>query len=336
MTTKLNQQGLEGNELKAGLRSTEELFVKSGKVKEVYLLNENELEFRFGKNKISAFDKTIDNEIPHKGEVLARTSAFWFKELEKAGIPTHFIELTTPDTMRVKRVDVIRDYSKLTPETKNYLIPLEFITRYYGYGSLWDRIVEKTITPEQLGFAPDHVMVLGEALPRPFFEATTKLEKTDEHLTDAEAIKMAGITQVEFEQIRELCLKIDGIMDARAKAAGLIHVDGKKEFARDKDGKLTVVDTFGNADEDRWWNAAAYALGEFVERSKEIARQYYKDIGYFKELMKVRDYNKQMEKEGKEGGIEEPPIPQLPDSLVEKISREYIRLYEDLTGEKFR
>ena len=77
---------------------------------------------------------------PNKGETLARTSAYWFDVLKEKGIPTHFIRLEKPNKMRVKRVNVISDYSKLNTSTKNYLIPLELITRYFVYGSLWDRV----------------------------------------------------------------------------------------------------------------------------------------------------------------------------------------------------
>jgi phosphoribosylaminoimidazole-succinocarboxamide synthase len=323
VTTKLNLQGREGNELAASLRKTE-LLVKSGKVKEVYVLNEKELEFHFT-DQISVYDKRIPSLIPFKGEVLARTSAFWLKKAEEAGILTHFVDLTAPDAMRVKRVDVISDYSMLTTETVNYLIPLECITRYYVYGSLWERMAKGEITPEQLGFARGHEVTLGEALPKPFFEVTTKLEKVDRHLTEEEAIRISGITPQEFAQIKEACLKIDRIMDGAARAKGLIHVDGKKEFAFNGRRELMVVDTFGTADEDRWWDAGALTRGKYVERSKEIARQYYKDIGYYALLMKAR-----------EEGTEEPAIPPLPDRMIERISAEYVRLFEDMTGEKFR
>ena len=36
--------------------------------------------------------------------------------------------------MRVRRVQVIPDYDKIKPTTKNFLIPLEVIARYYVAG----------------------------------------------------------------------------------------------------------------------------------------------------------------------------------------------------------
>src|SRR5271169_1207648 len=109
--------------------------IRSGKVKEVYEISNDELEFVFS-DRVSVFDKIIPSKIPYKGETLARTSAYWFDLIKEKGIASDFIELTSPNTMKVKRVDVIHDYSKINGDTRNYLIPLEVIIRYFVYGSL--------------------------------------------------------------------------------------------------------------------------------------------------------------------------------------------------------
>ena len=299
-------------------------FVKSGKVKDVYAAGEDELEFLFS-DRISVFDKIIPSMIPHKGETLARTSAFWFEAAERLGVRTHYIRLTAPDRMLVKRVKVISDYSLLDTKTTGYLIPLECVVRYFVYGSLWDRVRQGAVRPEQLGFAPGHETWLAEPLPEPFFEVTTKLEKVDRNLTEEEAIRISGITPVEYAQLKEACLRIDEEINRRVKSRGLIHVDGKKEFAFGGERDLMVVDTFCTADEDRFWDAAEYERGKYVERSKEMVRQHYRNTGYYDDLMKAR----------KEGG-EEPAMPPLPDGMIAQVSSAYIRLFEDMTGQKFR
>lgn len=298
--------------------------IRSGKVKEVYEINDNELEFMFS-DRISVFDKIIPSNIPYKGETLARTSAYWFDTVKKLGIPTHFIKLVPPNRMRVKRVDVISDYSKIDTKTKNYLIPLELITRYFVYGSLWDRVKAGAVKAEQLGFPADHDLKIAEPLPEPFFEVTTKLEKTDRNITTEEALKISGVTPEEYKEMKELCLKIDKKINTSVKQRGLIHVDGKKEFAFDKDRKFMVIDTFGTADEDRFWDAKEFDQGKYVERSKEFIRQFYRNSGYHEQLTKAR-------KEGKE----EPPIPPLPDNMIKQASDIYIKLFEDMTGQPFR
>lgn len=297
--------------------------IMTGKVKEVYAIDDNTLEFAYTDH-ISVFDKIIPSMVPHKGETLCRTAKYWFGILNKNGIRNHFLSEPSKDRMDVERVQVIRDYSKINNTTTNYLIPLEVICRYYAAGSLLDRLKNGKVKPEDLGFEPGHEVKRGEKLPRPFVECTTKLEATDMNLTDEEAKKMAGLTDAEYQTIVDTVLKIDKIMADEVSKRGLIHVDGKKEFGYDKQRKLMVVDTFGTLDEDRWWDAEEYAKGNIVELSKEFVRQYYRETGYHKALYDAR-----------EKGLPEPDIPALPQDIIDRVSKLYVDMYERITGEKF-
>ena len=297
--------------------------IMTGKVKEVYAIDDNTLEFAYTDH-ISVFDKIIPSMVPHKGETLCRTAKYWFGILNKNGIRNHFLSEPSKDRMDVERVQVIRDYSKINNNTTNYLIPLEVICRYYAAGSLLDRLKSGKVKPEDLGFEPGHEVKRGEKLPRPFVECTTKLEATDMNLTDEEAKKMAGLTDAEYQTIVDTVLKIDKIMADEVSKRGLIHVDGKKEFGYDKQRKLMVVDTFGTLDEDRWWDAEEYAKGNIVELSKEFVRQYYRETGYHKALYDAR-----------EKGLPEPDIPALPQDIIDRVSKLYVDMYERITGEKF-
>ena len=276
-------------------------------------------------DQISVFDKIIPTLIPHKGETLNRTSAYWFGVAEQMGILTHFIESPSPSQMRVKKVEVIRDYSKMDICTKNYLIPLEFIVRHHIAGSLLDRIRTQNVSAEELGFPKGHAPVYGEALPQPFFEVTTKLEAVDRKLSTEEAMKISGLTPDEFNGVRETILKIDERMARELRPRGLIHADGKKEFAFDNNRDLMIVDTFGTADEDRFWDAKAYDEGRLVELSKEFVRQHYRRTGYLERLEKARAAKKP-----------EPDIPPLDDAMRDQVSRIYLDIFERLTGQKFR
>ena len=297
--------------------------LQKGKVKEVYEVNSEELEFLFTNN-ISVFDKVIPSDISYKGETLCKTTTYWFGILEKLGIKSHFIKLTDKNRMRVKRVNIIRDYDKIDHKTTNYLIPLEFIARYYVAGSLFYRINNKKIKPSELGFSENHKVCYGESLPEPFLEVTTKLEKTDRLLTEKEGLEISGLTKDEYDNILENILKIDEKINNDVKKRGLIHVDGKKEFAFDPNRELMLIDTFGTADEDRFWDLEAYENSKFVELSKEYVRNFYRRSGYHKLLMDKRD-NKEIE----------PDIPPLPEDFANKVSKLYINLYERITGEKF-
>ncbi len=301
--------------------------VQIGKVKEVYSVKgTDQLEFRFT-DKISVFDKVIPSTIPRKGESLCRTSAFWFRKGGELGIKSHFIDLTSPSTMRVKKVKVERDMNKITPESTSVLIPLEFIARYYVAGSLLDRMKKGKVKNEDVGFPKDHTPVYGEPLPEPLLEATTKLEEVDRPLTDKEAMDLAKLDKGEWDSLWESVLKIDRVIDREGKSRGLIHVDGKKEFGFDEDRNIMLIDTFGTADEDRFWDTEQYEKGKMVELSKEAVRQYYRSSGYHAKLMEARE--KGASKDG------EPPIPPLPDNEISKIAELYKEMFERLTGEKF-
>ncbi len=295
-----------------------------GKVKEVYEVDDNTLEFVFTDN-ISVFDKIIPTKIPFKGETLCRTAAFWFQVLKSNGIRTHFRELVPPNRMRVKRVEIIPDYHDISCKTTNYLIPLEVISRDYVAGSLFDRVMDGELTAEDLGFTSNHEVKYGEKLPRTFLECTTKLEKVDRLLTRNEAMEISGLTEEEMERLFETVIKIDSLIAEEVEERMLIHVDGKKEFGFDEKRRLMVVDTFGTADEDRWWDQDSYGNGECVELSKEAVRQYFRDIGYHDKLKQARKSNKT-----------EPAIPSLPEEKAEEVSELYIEMFERITGESFR
>jgi phosphoribosylaminoimidazole-succinocarboxamide synthase len=298
-------------------------YLRRGKVKEVWELSPNELEFRFT-NDISVFDKHIPSEIPHKGETLARTSAHWFEVCTKLGLAHHFLGLSSPTGMRVRRVRVEPHPKKLGAHPVNYLLPLEFIVRYYVAGSLWDRFQAGKIRPEEVGFPSGKTVQYGDPLPEPMFEVTTKLEAVDRPLDWPEALELAVLEPAQKEKIREMILSIDAAMAKEVEPRGLLHVDGKKEFAIDSNGTLMLVDTFGTADEDRFWDKGAFERGRFVEFSKEFVRQHYRSSGYFAELQNAR-----------EASTDEPPIPPLPPLLVDEVSRLYTTVFQRLTGEPF-
>ncbi|MCL4447978.1 MAG: phosphoribosylaminoimidazolesuccinocarboxamide synthase [Candidatus Thermoplasmatota archaeon] len=293
--------------------------IRKGKVKEVYDMGENLL-FVFT-DQISVFDKIIPSLVPDKGESLARTSNYWFEQATRLQIPNHLLEFRNKREMVVRKFDIYE--TGATTDKKNYLVPLEFIVRYYVAGSLLDRI-EKGITRYQdLGFRnpPKH----GEKIPEPLFEMTTKFEKTDRLLDKSEAKRIGGLADDDVENIREMIFKMDREINSRALGRGLIHADGKKEFALDSERQPVLVDTFGTADEDRFWEKEEFEKnGTLVERSKEFVRQYYRKIGYYQNLSDARSKK-----------MEEPPIPALPEDMLSATSRLYRDLYERITGQKW-
>ena len=296
-----------------------------GKVKQVWSTDDPDIiEFRYT-NQISVFDQIIPSLIPRKGESLNRTSCYWFDLVEKAGIcETHIIEMNAPDRVRARRFDVIREPGAIAKDRENVFVPLEVICRHYLAGSGWRRYQRGDAPAEEFGFEPGTVLEEGVRLPSPYLEVSTKFEKFDRLLDRKEALEISNLTEDEFDSIMEIVVKIDQIIESEAGKRGLIHVDGKKEFALGKNRVPVLVDSFGTLDEDRWWDAEKYSEGEIVQLSKEFVRGHYLGTGHHEELYKAR-----------QNGTEEPPIPALPQEIIDQTSDLYATMFTRLTGQEF-
>ena len=294
-----------------------------GKVKQVWSTDDPDLlEFRFT-NQISVFDQIIPSLIPRKGETLNRTTAHWFKLVEEAGIcGTHLVEVNAPDRCLVRKVEVIKEPGMVPRDAEWVFVPLEFIIRHYLAGSAWRRFQRGDIDPTVLGIEGE--ATYGMKLPNPLVEVTTKFEAYDRFVDREEALAISNITDEEFDSIIRAALAVDEIIESEAAKNGLIHVDGKKEFALGPGRKVVLVDTFGTLDEDRWWDAEAYAEGDCVELSKEFVRQHYVDTGHQAALQEARDT-----------GGQDPPIPALPQSVIDETASLYASMYERLTSGTF-
>ena len=297
--------------------------LSQGKVKQVWSTDDpNMLEFRFT-NQISVFDQIIPSLIPRKGESLNRTTAHWFNLVESAGIcKTHLIEVNAADRCLVRKVEVIKEPGAIPRDMEWVFVPLEVIVRHYLSGSAWRRYERGELTADELGVSPD--CEYGVKLSEPFVEVTTKFEKFDRNIGRDEALEISNITEEEYEAIVKAALAVDEIIEQEAAKNGLIHVDGKKEFALGDNREVVLVDTFGTLDEDRWWDSEAYANGECIELSKEFVRSHYIGTGHQTELKIARD----------QGG-EEPPIPALPQSVIDETAALYASMYERLTSQSF-
>ena len=299
--------------------------VYSGKVKQVWTTEDPDIiEFRYT-DQISVFDQIIPSLVPGKGQSLNRTSCYWFEMVEAEGIcDTHIIEMNGPDRVRARRFDVVREPGAIAQDRENVFVPLEVICRHYLAGSGWRRYQRGDVSAEELGFAPGTDVQEGAKLPKPYLEVSTKFEKFDRLLDRKEALEISNLTDAEFDAILAIVIKVDAVIAREAAKSGLIHVDGKKEFALGEGRKPVLVDSFGTLDEDRWWDANAYANGEIVQLSKEFVRGHYIETGHHDALYAAR-----------EQGTEEPAIPALPQTVIDQTSQLYKDMFERLTGQAF-
>ena len=296
-----------------------------GKVKQVWSTDDPEIiEFRYT-DQISVYDQIIPSLIPRKGESLNRTSCHWFNLVEKEGIcKTHLIEMNAPDRCLARKFKVIREPGQIPKDMENVFVPLEVICRHYLSGSGWRRHKRGELTSEELGFEPGLTLEEGVKLPKPYLEVSTKFEAFDRLLDREEALEISNLEGHELDRILEIVLRVDEIIDREARLRGLIHVDGKKEFALGVNREPVLVDSFGTLDEDRWWDLEAYERGDVVQLSKEFVRQHYIESGHQPKLYEARN-----------SGKEDPPIPALPNEVINRTSELYSEMYERLTGKEF-
>lgn len=244
--------------------------------------------FFYFKNDISVFDFGEVEEIPGKGEALCIYGGKTFELVEEEGIPTHYQglgdkgvglkDLKEPtDKMKIKLVNVpdlpVRktgrevkyDYESYGKKTEIRMIPLECIFRNtIPIGSSF----RGRHSPREVGLDTTEWPEETVDLENPIVEFSTKYESKDRYIDDEEALKISGLSESEFRELKEYAKKINKIITDHCEGLGLKHDDGKVEFAY-LGGKIVLVDVAGTPDENR----ITYKGRQI---SKEIARQWYK------------------------------------------------------------
>lgn len=238
------------------------------------------------------------------------------------------------NTMVVDLVRVIKpmfeygvyDYSQYDEDNlEKLLIPFEFIYRNKlpKGSSVFSRLGKGLLDYEDLGL--DHMPTFGEVLPEPFFEITTKLEKTDRFVTVDQA---AGIIGVSFEEIYEMILvlsQVEKVITEMANEVGLSNDDGKIELAFNSDDEIIVVDVFGTPDECRF----SY---QGVQLSKEILRQYYMTTPWYEQTKIAKEKAKNEGVEDWQQFCSEPDP--LPPELINLVSMVYKSMANAFLGRK--
>ena len=269
-------------------------FIGSGKVKDVYDLEDGTLLFRFS-DRVSAYDVKFKEEIPKKGEVLCKFAEFWFKELK---IPNHFVKTQSKTEMIVKKMK---------------MLPIECVVRGYFYGSLVNRWKSGKIK-----LPSDTDTRLAAKLAEPIFDPTTK-STHDIPVDKTAAIEQNLVTEGEFDWLSETSIKIYNKMVITADAAGFILADLKLEFGM-LDGKITLGDSIG-PDEYRLWPKGSYEIGKIQEAyDKQLLRDWLTENGYQKQFEDAR------------ASGQEPVAPKISQNLISKITERYVIAYERLTG----
>ncbi len=277
-----------------------------GKVRDIYDAGENLL--MVATDRISAFDFILPDEIPFKGEVLNRISAFWFDKFADI-VPNHLVSIDPADFP--EEFAEYRDYlaGRAMLVKKAQTIPIECIVRGYLTGSGKKTYDENgTVCGIQL---PEGLTEASK-LPEPLFTPSTKAEigDHDENISFERCCEIVG--EDIATQIRDLSLKIYKAAAEYAATRGIIIADTKFEFGV-IDGKVTLIDECLTPDSSRFWPAASYEEGKIQPSyDKQFVRNWLKA-------------NWDMTGE----------TPHLPAEVIDGTSERYREVFQIITGSQF-
>lgn len=193
-----------------------------GKAKKVYDTDQSEYFWVAYKDDATAFNGEKKGQIADKGEVNNKLSALFFEEIEKAGIPTHYVRLLSDRDMLVRRLE---------------MLPLEVVVRNIAAGSLAKRLGAEE----------------GLALSRPVVELYYKDDALGDPLVNESHIAAMGWANMDdVIEIQALGLKINEILQGILVKAGIQLIDFKLEFGL-ANGKIYLGDEI-SPDTCRYWD----------------------------------------------------------------------------------
>jgi len=262
-------------------------------------------------DRISAFDYVLGSGIPDKGKVLTQISAFWF-DRTRAVVPNHLIAIDAsafPEPARAA-ADVFSGRSMLVTRTEP--LPIECVARGYLSGSGWK---DYQATGEVCGIKLPAGLRESDRLPQPIFTPATKAQSGhDINISEAEAARMVG--QELLDRVRDLTLRLYAEGAAHAESCGIIVADTKFEFGllpgdKPSHERVMLIDEVLTPDSSRFWPKDTYKPGGAQPSfDKQFVRDYLEQIRW----------NKQ------------PPVPSLPDDVIEKTREKYVEAFRRLTG----
>jgi phosphoribosylaminoimidazole-succinocarboxamide synthase len=241
----------------------EALHVGSGKVRELYALDDDRL-LLVASDRISTFDVVLPTEVPDKGRVLTGLSGFWFARTKEI-CPNHLLSLQAD--------------GRSTECRRLEMLPIECVVRGYLAGSGWKDY-------KSTGAVCGHELPagLGESaeLPQPIFTPATKATTGHDENVDRE--QAAGLVGAElFDQVERVSIELYRFASEHARSRGILIADTKFEFGLDEQGQLVLGDEALTPDSSRFWPADDFRPGESQPSfDKQFVRDYCETLGWDK------------------------------------------------------
>ena len=197
------------------------------KAKKVFATEDPNLVIVSYKDDATAFNGLKKGTITGKGVVNNRMTNYMFKMLEKAGVPTHYVEELNDRETVVKKVSIV---------------PLEVIVRNVAAGSFSKRMgVEE-----------------GSALKCPILEFSYKNDDLgDPFINDYYALALGLATKEEIDLIAKYTFMINDFMVDFFKKLNIDLIDFKIEFGKTSDGTIILADEI-SPDTCRFWDSTTH------------------------------------------------------------------------------
>ncbi|MCC6384822.1 MAG: phosphoribosylaminoimidazolesuccinocarboxamide synthase [Bacteroidia bacterium] len=273
-----------------------------GKVRDVYHIGDDLLVI-IVTDRISAFDVILPRPIPYKGQVLNQIAAY-FMEATSDLVPNWIVAVPDPNVTIGK---------KCTP------FKVEMVIRGYLSGHAWR--VYKAGNRELCGVKLPEGLKESGRLPQPIITPTTKATAGhDEDISKEELIKQGIVSKKDYDLLEEYTYSLFKRGTELASLQGLILVDTKYEFGKDKNGNIVLIDEIHTPDSSRYFYQDGY---ETRQKSGEPQKQLSKEF--------LRQWLIENNFTGQAGQT----VPDMEDDMIAMVSERYIELFEKVTGQKF-
>jgi phosphoribosylaminoimidazole-succinocarboxamide synthase len=215
-----------------------------GKAKILYPTADPQIYLAHYKDDATAFNAQKRGQIQGKGEINCTIASSLFGWLESLDIPTHYIEQSAANQMRVRAVKII---------------PLEVVVRNIAAGSL----CRQTGLPE------------GKILPFPLVEYYLKDDALGDPLLTRDRILILEVaTPQQLEQLQHLALKINQHLIDFFAQCDITLVDFKLEFGIDTAGQLRLADEISPDTCRLWDNQQTDPLNRILDKDR-----FRRDLG---------------------------------------------------------
>jgi phosphoribosylaminoimidazole-succinocarboxamide synthase len=274
-----------------------------GKVRDNYSRGDDR--FIVVTDRISAFDQVLGT-VPFKGQVLNRLAGFWFEKTKNVA-DNHMKRLADPNVLECDLCEPLL---------------VEMVMRAYVTGSTSTSIWTHYEKGARVfcGHRLPEGLKKNQKLASPILTPTTKAPKGEHDVSGSreEILATGKVSAKDFDEAAEVATRLFAAGQKMCAERGLILVDTKYEFGRNKAGKLVVIDEIHTPDSSRFWMQGSYeerfARGEDPEPlDKDFVRRHYTKMGY--------------------RGDGRPP--EIPDDVRIGAAKRYIEAFERIMGEAF-